>query len=642
MTTAHEILKKYWNYDSFRPMQEAIVQSVLAQKNTLAILPTGGGKSICFQVPALILDGFCLVITPLVALMRDQVEQLRSKGISAAFIDASFHTKEIFLILENAQNKHYKFLYVSPERLQTGIFLEKLPHLKICLVAIDEAHCISEWGHDFRPSYLQIAVLRNFLTQIPFIALTATATQDVKTDIISTLELKSPQIFVGSFARPNLSYVCFKEEDKIRKMLEILRKVNGCGIVYVRSRAKTKLISDFLVQNKIEADFYHAGLSYAVRANKQEKWTKNKIRVIVATNAFGMGIDKPDVRLVIHLDVPESLEAYYQEAGRAGRDTAKAYPIAIYSQSEIEKMQFRLDESFPDLPFIKKVYQILANYLQVATGGVDALFDFDVEQFQHKVFLSKTDGFEPHAKSIFYALKALEQQNFIQLSESFYSPAKLYVPDKMSLYQFQIANSKFDPFIRIILRLYGGEIYTDFVKINELQIAKNLQISEEEVVKWLTFLDKQGVLVYQPRNDKPKIAFLQNRYEASQLPFDSKRYWARKEVMQKKLEAVKYYFTQTKRCRTQVLQAYFGEITEKTCGVCDNCIQNKKNEDLNRKQIEKIKQTILTILTAKNLFPSELRTQVSSNDSSNFEIALRELLEEGIVTYLKNGMLEKL
>lgn len=633
-TSPVEILATYWKHSSFRPLQEDIVQSVLSGSDTLALLPTGGGKSVCFQVPAMAMEGVCIVVTPLVALMRDQVMQLKSKGITAAHIDASLHRKEIDLILENTRQGAYKFLYISPERIKTALFFEKMRNAKVCLFAIDEAHCISQWGYDFRPSYLEIHTLREMKPGVPMIALTATATARVKQDIVDKLQLVKPNIFVKSFARDNLSYSCFREEDKQRKLLEILQKVPGSSVVYVRSRLRCKEIAGFLRKNNIGADFYHAGLSPTERATKQDYWIKNRTRVMVATNAFGMGIDKPDVRTVVHVDLPESPEAYYQEAGRAGRDGQKAYCVALFNESDLDELQHRQQEQFPEIDFIKKVYQALANYLQVATGSADALFNFDIDDFQKYMARAKEENSAP--RSVYYALKSLEQQGFILLNESFYTPSSLYVPDHSVLYQFQIANARFDPFIKVLLRMYGGQMYSGFVNISESGMARQLKINEADLVQLLDNLHKAGIVVYKPRNDKPQIAFLKDRYEAARLPFDQVAYKERRQIMEEKTGAMRNYVSHAERCRSQMLLEYFGEINEQVCGVCDNCIKNKKKDKDQQQQTEAAMQAIRQALQ-HTLLPEELWHMLPALKKNIFLGALQALVESGEVKYDGQG-----
>ena len=407
----HDILKQYWNYDSFRPLQEDIIQSILSRRDTLALLPTGGGKSVCFQVPALAKEGVCIVVTPLIALMKDQVEQLKRRRIMAAAIYSGMNWHEIDIVLDNCIHGTTKFLYVSPERLRTDIFLTRVKQMKVSLLAIDEAHCISQWGYDFRPAYLQIAAFRQLLPAVPLIALTASATDPVKIDICEKLEMREPAVFQSTFARANLSYSAFFEENKDARLLRILQNVQGSSIIYVRNRRRTKDVADWLNRNGIRADFYHAGVPNKQRSEKQEAWIRNRSRVMVATNAFGMGIDKPDVRSVIHIDLPDTLEAYYQEAGRVGRDGQRAYAVALYSQRDLDELARNVDQKYPPIDLLRRVYQALSNYYKVPVGGGEFdTFDFDLQDF--------TGTFGLPLSETHFAIKLIEEEGFVQLSEA--------------------------------------------------------------------------------------------------------------------------------------------------------------------------------------------------------------------------------
>jgi len=433
--TSLEILQHYWGYTHFRPPQEEIIQAVLDKRDVLAILPTGGGKSICFQVPVLMQEGICLVITPLIALMQDQVKQLKQRGIAAVSVHAGMHHREIDITLDNCVFGKIKFLYLSPERLQTDLFKERVKRMNVCLVAIDEAHCISQWGYDFRPPYLQIAELREVKPDVPFIALTATATSVVKEDIISKLNLVNPALFQKSFARENLSFVVRKTEKKEKKLLEVLRKVPGSAIIYVRSRKSTSSLAAFLNKNKISSTFYHAGLTHQDRIDRQEEWISNQSRVMVATNAFGMGIDKPDVRVVVHMDLPENLESYYQEAGRAGRDGKRSYAAIIFHEVDVLSLQNKVLQSQPEIDYLKKIYQAVANHFQVAEGSSQGeSYDFDLDGFCKKFSFKSTD--------VYPALKKLEEFGLLDFNESFYRPSLLHFTfDKKKLYEFHLNNT---------------------------------------------------------------------------------------------------------------------------------------------------------------------------------------------------------
>lgn len=631
MTDPSEILQKYWGYTQFREPQLEIINSVLQGNDTLALMPTGGGKSLCFQIPGIALGGVCLVVTPLVALMKDQVEQLKKREITAAYIDAGMHWREVQIILDNTTAQAYQFLYISPERLQSERFFSRLAAFHVKLLAIDEAHCISQWGYDFRPSYLEIYKVREVYPNIPIIAVTATATPKVSLDIQSKLQMLKPNTFSKSFARANLSYSVFEVEDKAKRALEILKKVQGSSVVYVRSRKKAKLMADFLVKAGVSAGFYHAGLTYAERSLKQEQWLKSKTRVMVATNAFGMGIDKPNVRTVIHIDIPDSVEAYYQEAGRAGRDEEKAYAVAIYSTSDLDEQNKALKDQFPDIQYIKKVYQALANQLQVATGSVEQQYDFDLLHFQ-KVF-------NLEVRTTFFALKHLEQQGLILFNESFYQPSALFVPDHEILYQFQVANARYDVFVKAILRTYGGEMYTDFVTISEKLLADKLKVEVAVVVSFLNALANAGIWIYKQQKDSPQISFVNQRFAVADLPFDAHYYKERKEVAAGKIATIQHYLTDGHRCRSLVFQHYFGEDTNQTCGVCDFCIQKKKCS-LHNDLVLEAKAEILMLLNAKAQLPDFLKQKLKPNHQLLFGEAIEELLEARHVHYDAFGKLK--
>jgi ATP-dependent DNA helicase RecQ len=630
MSQIHDILKRYWGYPVFRPLQEDIIQSVLQKQDTLTLLPTGGGKSICFQVPALALDGICIVISPLIALMKDQVEQLKKRNIPAVALYSGLTRREIDIILDNCVFNHYKFLYVSPERIQTELFIERVKRMRVGLLAIDEAHCISQWGYDFRPPYLEIIKLRDILPHVPVIALTATATKEVKADIIDKLAFRQPKVYQKSFARDNLSYSAFQEEDKERKMLTILQNVPGSAVVYTRSRKRTQQLAEWLLKSGISADFYHAGLNNDQRSYKQDAWINNHIRVIVATNAFGMGIDKPDVRTVIHMDLPDSLEAYYQEAGRAGRDEKKAYAVALYNKSDLEDLKHRVEQAFPPIDFIRRVYQALANYYQIAAGsGYLASYDFELEGF------CKTYKLQP--SETYHALKRLEDEGFIQLNEAFFSPSKVFFTvDKKQLYEFQVANAAYDPLIKMLLRLYGGELFTSFMIISEQALARQLQAGRTDIEKMLTNMNSLHVLIYDKQKDKPQLTFTTVRFNMQDLPIQVRHLEIRKQQELQKIGAVIDYVTHQTRCRTLLLLAYFDEISEQECGVCDICIENKKQKDykdyyyLHRKQI-------MEILSTQEVSIQQLLHRIKPKDEKALIETLREMTNTGEIRYNAKG-----
>jgi ATP-dependent DNA helicase RecQ len=621
-----DILTHYWKHDKFRPLQEDIVNSVLSGNDTLALLPTGGGKSVCFQVPALVLDGLCIVISPLIALMKDQVEQLRQKEILAVAIHSGMSRREIDILLDNCIYGDIKFLYVSPERLQTEIFLERFKRMNIGLIAVDEAHCISQWGYDFRPPYLQIANLREIKPEVPVIALTASATAQVQDDIRGKLAFKDNQkIFRKSFARTNLSFVVRKSENKEKKLLQVLSKVNGCAILYVRSRKATQEIAAWLTRQGMRSSYYHAGLDMEERARRQDEWIHNKSRVMVATNAFGMGIDKSDVRIVVHLDLPENLESYYQEAGRAGRDEKRAYAVVIYQDSDILNLKQKTAQSHPSAEYLKTVYQALANYYQLAEGsGEGQSFDYDLHDFSERFALRMPE--------VYNALKKLEEEGLIHFNESFYSPSHLcFVVDKAKLYEFQIANARFDPLIKMLLRLYGGELYSSPVKISESYLAKALGISVSELLALLRHLNSLNILLYEAVKDKPQITFIQPRRDSQILPLNLKRLEERKQLIMGKMEAMVEFVSSDKLCRMLMIQNYFGEKTIQPCGICDICTESRKRE--NTSALEGMRIEVLTVIKKQALTLEQLEEIIAPDDPEILIDAVRDLVDEGQLEY---------
>ncbi len=622
---AEEVLKKYFGYTSFRAPQAEIIQSVVEGKDVVAILPTGGGKSICFQVPSLMMEGICLVVTPLIALMQDQVQQLKKKGIAAIAVHSGLGYREIDILLDNCIYGQQKFLYLSPERLQTELFQERFKKMNVNLVAIDEAHCISQWGYDFRPPYLQIAQLRELKPKVPFIALTASATKQVKEDIIDKLKLKKEAVFQISFARENLSLVVRKTETKEKKLLEILSKVPGPAIVYVRSRKATEALAKLLQKNKIASTFYHAGLNHQERSVRQEEWIKDRSRVMVATNAFGMGIDKANVRTVIHMDLPEDIESYYQEAGRAGRDGKKSYATLIFHEVDAQSLRHKVEQSQPGIDYLKKIYQALANHYQLAIGSSQGeSYDFDLDVF------SKNFSFKPLA--VYPAIKKLEEFGLIQLNESFYRPSRVHFSiDKKRIYEFQVAHARFDPLIKMLLRLYGGELYADFITISENQLASAMKYSLPEIKVELQQLHQLQLLVYEPAKDSAQVTFVLPRQDAERLPIDRAMMEARRDLHFNKMEAIIGYAEQSHRCRMQVIQEYFDEVTYTTCGVCDVCIDKRKKQD--RSVIIDYQNQITYLLTQKPVSPEELEESVCPKDHDLFVEVVREMVDAAKIYY---------
>lgn len=628
LETPLSILQHYWKHSQFRPLQKDIIDAVMDNKDTLALLPTGGGKSICFQVPALLRDGLCVVITPLIALMKDQVEQLRKREILAVAIHSGMGRQEIDLLLDNAVFGGMKFLYVSPERIQTELFIERFKQMKVGLIAVDEAHCISQWGYDFRPPYLKIASLREIKPEVPVIALTATATVEVRDDIMEKLLFREDyRVFTQSFARENLSFVVRKTENKEKKVLEILQKVKGSAIIYVRSRKATQEFAKWLSRKNIKSSFYHAGLSFEDRTSRQDEWINNKSRVMVATNAFGMGIDKPDVRIVIHLDIPENLEAYYQEAGRAGRDGHRSYAVILYQDADILNIQSKTEQSQPSLEFLARVYQCLANHYQLATGsGQGESFDFEMHAF--------CENFQLNPVEVYNALKKLEEEGLIQFNESYYSPSVLrLLLDHNALYQFQVAHAKFDDLLKMLLRLYGGEIFSGFIKISEVYLARALKLSTEEIVTNLQHLHQLNIVHYAPVKDKPQLTFILPRQDAEKLPVDRTRLAARKKLILDKVKAIISFVENTLRCRMQLVQDYFNETTYKTCGICDICIEKRKKE--NYRAYDALKSEVLTVAKEKSISLEELEYRISPSDRELFIDVVRDLVDEGRLEYDK-------
>ena len=570
MSESLSILKKYWNFTSFRPRQEEIIQSVLDGKDTLALLPTGGGKSLCFQVPTMMLDGLCLVITPLIALMKDQTEALKQKGISAAAVYSGMSRFQIEITLDNAIAGSLKFLYISPERLATDVFRFRLQRMKICLLAVDEAHCISQWGYDFRPPYLLVSDVREILQGVPVLALTATATPAVVDDIQDKLLFKPYNAIKVSFLRENLTYMVFKEENKLGRLLRIANKVNGSGIVYVRSRKRAREIAQFLVRNGLSADYYHAGLEPLDRDKKQDAWMQNQSRIMVSTNAFGMGIDKPDVRFVIHMSLPDSLESYFQEAGRAGRDENPAWAVQLYEQSDLLDLQQNFELSYPEIDIIRNVYQALGNYLQLPVGsGKDSSFDFDIAEY------SKQYNMRP--VSVFSCLKFMEREGYIIYNEDMESRSRIHIAvNKETLYRFQVENKAYDPFIKLLLRTLGGGLFSEFMFFSEDDLSRKLSLSPEKVTQYLRYMHSIELIHYEPRKTKPQIIYTIERLNPDDLSFSPASLRDLKKRAAERLEAMIGYVSSGLSCRSQTLLSYFGEENSKRCGKCDACISLKK------------------------------------------------------------------
>lgn len=565
-----DILKQYWGYPSFRPLQEDIVDSVIEGRDTLALLPTGGGKSICFQVPAMAMEGVCIVITPLISLMKDQVMHLKKIGIPAAAIFSGMHHNEIEVAYNQAAFGMLKFLYVSPERLMTDAFVESLRKMKVCLLAVDESHCISQWGYDFRPPYLKIVEIRQYIPNTPVMALTATATPKVVEDIQFRLGFKKNNVFQTSYERKNVTYNVIHEADKYGFMYRLLCKMNtGSGIVYVRSRKRTKIIAEWLQSVGISASFYHAGLDAKTRDYRQQLWMDGKIKVIVATNAFGMGIDKPDVRLVVHMDLPDSLEAYFQEAGRAGRDLQPSEAFLLVADTDINKLKENLHFSYPELSRIKLIYEALCNYLQIPIGaGENMSYDFDINEF--------TQYYNFSLLEVFNAVKLIEREGLFITSEAMNTPSKIHIKARREdLYRFQIEYKEYDTIIKFLLRNTPG-ILSDFVNIREENISQKTNIPIEKVIRQLKNLDSMNFLTYIPRNDKPQIQFITERIDIKYFTLSDEVYRNRKSDASQRIDAVIDFVNNNKECRSVQLLRYFGEDIKKTCDRCDVCSSKNK------------------------------------------------------------------
>ena len=630
MAEIHSILKQYWGYDSFRPLQEDIINAILEGNDSLALMPTGGGKSLCYQVPAMAKDGLCLVVSPLIALMKDQVENLRRKGITAFAVYSGMSRKEVINTFKVASESNCKFLYVSPERLESTLFKEYLPGLGVNLIAVDEAHCISQWGYDFRPPYLRIAALREELPHVTMLALTASATPEVQKDICEKLEFQNHQIFRQSFERANLSYSVFKVDSKINKIIEVLRKVNGTSIVYCKSRKRTKELSELLQLQQISSDYYHAGLAQEERSKRQEAWINNKTRVIVCTNAFGMGIDKPDVRTVIHADVPDCLENYYQEAGRGGRDGKTAYAVLLYDDRDIHELEKLADLRFPSLKDIRDVYQSIANYLQIPVGsGEGEYYDFDISDFLKK--------FKLVGHTTLYSLKSLEQENLLTFNEQVFNPSTVvFTTDKNQLRNIENENVKLDNTIKTLLRAYEG-IFDQPTSISEKMMAGLLKIDYEEVKKQLQLLHKMGIIEYQPQKDTPQLFLSINRIKAEDVRIDMAAYINRKEQFQRRMKQMLEFVDESTACRSQVIGFYFGDEKIKACGICDNCLRQKASI-LSKEEFETLHLRIINLIKLEPLHTKDLLLKLDGVKKEKAWKVIEFLQAENKISVNKTGL----
>ena len=630
MDRFHEILKQYWGYDEFRPLQEEIIRSIADHKDTVGLMPTGGGKSITFQVYSMSAEGICLVVTPLIALIKDQVENLRSKNIKVLAIYSGMSVREIDIALNNAVYGDYKFLYISPERIGSEKFKEFLLRMKLNLITVDEAHCISQWGYDFRPSYLSISDLRKFFPDTPILALTATATQKVVDDIQEKLLFKVKNVLQKSFRRDNLIYLVRDKEDKIGYLTETIRKAKGTGIVYVRSRKKTREIAQMLQQQKIAADYYHAGLAPDLRSMKQDKWMSGEIRVIIATNAFGMGIDKPDVRFVIHLDLPDSLEAYFQEAGRGGRDGKKSVAVLLYNNSDKRKLHKMVTDSFPPIEVIRSVYNSISNYLAVAVGsGKGGIFSFRIEDF------SKSFGFQINA--VYHSLKLLERQGYISYVENVDNYSRvMFTVRRDDLYKIQLGNADIDAFIKLILRSYTG-VFNDFVNIDEALLARRSNITGDLIYQHLKLLGQLKIIDYIPQKKTPVIVFESERLDTNRIRLSADNYQHRKVKYQVQVDAVIDYASNHNMCRSVVLLGYFGQYGSEPCGFCDVC-SGVHDSGINFADFNRISEKINRLLQSESCSIDQIVKRINEPEPVVLKVS-RWLLDNGMIRAGKGGLL---
>ena len=630
MNKYQEILKQYWGYDSFRDLQEEIITSIGEGKDTLGLMPTGGGKSITFQVPALAQSGLCIVITPLIALMKDQVQNLRKREIKALAIYSGMTRQEILTALENCIFGNYKFLYISPERLDTEIFRIKLRSMKVSMITVDESHCISQWGYDFRPAYLKIAEIRELLPGVPVLALTATATPEVVKDIQSRLNFREENVFRMSFERKNLAYIVRKTDNKTGELLHILKRIDGSAIIYVRNRRRTKEITELLMQEGITADFYHAGLDNAVKDLRQKRWQNGEIRVMVATNAFGMGIDKPDVRIVLHIDLPDSPEAYFQEAGRAGRDGLKAYAVILYAKSDKMTLHKRVADTFPEKEYILQVYEHLQYYYQMAMGdGFQCIREFNLEEFCRK--------FKYFPVPVDSALKILTQAGYLEYTDEQDNASRiLFTIRRDELYKLREMGTEAETLIQTILRSYTG-VFTDYAYISEDTLAIRTGLTRQQIYNILVTLTKRRIVDYIPHKKTPYIIYTRERLELRYLHIPASVYEERKARYEARIKAMEEYVTSESVCRSRMLLRYFGEKNEHNCKQCDVCLNRHETDCLPEDSFREMRKQILELLARKSLPPAGIANAIEA-EREDISRVIQYLLEEGELK-MQDGML---